>query len=91
MMKSNTIRIPDEYDFLREVMHSINCSGHDVKIQSHHEAYALIKEHLDRYWQEILLRDSSIHKHTILLELAQIAGLCYRSAIDLELMQRNGL
>jgi len=81
------MRTSDEWDFIREMM--------DVDhrcIASHHEAYALIKEHLDRYWQEILLRDSTIHKHTMLLELAQIAALCCRVSIDLELMQRgNGL
>jgi hypothetical protein len=83
------MKMSDEYDFLRVVMR------HNVETQhivSHHEAYALIKEHLDRYWHEILLRDSSVHKHTMLQELAQIAALCCRVSIDLELMQRgNGL
>lgn len=82
------MRTNDEYDFLREMMQ------HNVltyRISSHHEAYAMLKEHLDRYWQEILLRDSSIHKQTMLLELAQLAALCCRASIDLDLMNRNGL
>ena len=84
-MKSNgVIHKPDTYDFIREMM---SCDTGAVAVaRSHHEAYALIKEHLDRYWQEILLRDNAIHKHTMLQELASIAAVCCRACVDLELM-----
>lgn len=78
----------DLYDFARDVSVALENDG-SITIHSNHEAYGLLKEHLDRFWGEVLLRDSSIHRHTMAVEITSIAALCFKIMVDLKL-RKNG-
>lgn len=76
-----TKSIYDEYDFMRDV----NDLLIEEDIHSYAEAYAHIKLHLDKFWMELIRGDSSIHKHTMAMELLHIAALCRDAIMDMKL------
>jgi hypothetical protein len=53
-------------------------------MHSHHEAYAVIKEEFDEYWQEVQ-KGGSIPRDVDALkkELTQTAAMCVRTLMDL--------
>lgn len=60
------------------------------KMNSHHEAYSVILEELDEYWDEVKvnprkLTETQMHEreNNILTELRQIAAMCIRAIHDL--------
>lgn len=51
---------------------------------SHHEAYAVIKEEFDEYWQEVQKGGSKPREPLALrTELVQTAAMCLRTLVDL--------
>lgn len=52
-------------------------------IATRHESYAVILEELDEYWTEVKRREPSMSN--MYIELKQIAAMCMRSAVDLQL------
>lgn len=55
-------------------------------LNSHHEAYAVILEELDEYWDEVRKRAENRDPADMLTELIQVAAMCARAAVDLELV-----
>lgn len=60
-------------------------------MNSHHEAYAVILEELDEYWEEVRKKASERDPQAMLTELTQIAAMCVRTAVDLGLLEGNAL
>lgn len=57
--------------------------AHNKPMNSHHEAYAVILEELDEYWQEVKNKPHTRNETAMLEELVQIAAMCARTAKDL--------
>ena len=57
---------------------------HPQGMRSGHEAYAVILEEVDEFW-ELVKADSSPEK--MLHEIKQIAAMCQRAAEDLEMVK----
>lgn len=64
-------------------MEAIRATGKHPKMNSHHEAYAVIKEEFDEYWQEVMKRPSKRDKEALKLELVQTAAMCVRTLYEL--------
>jgi hypothetical protein len=58
--------------------------GHVCK--SWHEAYGLIAEEFEEFWDEVKKKTSKRDRLNALQELVQVATLCERVAIDLALI-----
>ncbi len=56
---------------------------HSGKMHSYHEAYAVIKEEFDEFWQEVMKQSKDQSKQRMLEELIQVAAMCRRAAEDL--------
>lgn len=57
---------------------------HATPFHNAHEAFAVIYEELDEFWDEV--RAQKHDKGKLLKELIQTAAMCYRAAEDLHLM-----
>lgn len=57
---------------------------HPQPINSGHEAFGVIYEELDEFWDEV--REKKLNKEKALHELVQTAAMCMRAAEDLGLM-----
>lgn len=64
---------------------------HTKAINSHHEAYSVILEELEEYWQEVRSKASDRRPARMLAELVQIGAMCQRAAEDLHLAERASL
>ncbi len=76
-------------------MYSIHDASDDIKsealraqkkhpvMNSHHEAYAVIKEEFDEYWLEVMKRSSRRDPEALRLELIQTAAMCLRTLAEL--------
>jgi NTP pyrophosphatase (non-canonical NTP hydrolase) len=53
---------------------------------SWHEAYGLILEEVDEFWDEVKKKSHKRPRMDALKELVQIAALCERAALDLALL-----
>ncbi len=53
-------------------------------LASHHEAYAVIREELEEYWDEVKLKAHERSHEAMVEELVQIAAMALRALIDLE-------
>lgn len=58
---------------------------HPGPMHTAHEAYAVILEELDEFWDEV--RAKQHDPRNMLKELVQIAAMCYRAAEDLQLLE----
>jgi truncated hemoglobin YjbI len=58
------------------------CEKHPP-MNSHHEAYAVIKEEFDEYWAEVMKRPSKRNPVELRSELVQTAAMCLRALADL--------
>lgn len=56
-------------------------------INSLHEGYAIIKEELDEFWQEVMKKRKERSAEKLHSELVQIAAMCQRTAEDLSLKE----
>lgn len=56
-------------------------------LNSHHEAYAVMLEELDEYWQEVKRWPLSHDTAKMRAELVQIAAMAQRAAEDLNLKE----
>lgn len=56
------------------------------RFNSSHEAYAVILEEVDELWDEIRKKPSERSRDNMLTELVQIAAMCRRMAVDLNLI-----
>lgn len=61
-------------------------SSHE-RINSAHEAYSVILEELDEFWEQVRMKREARDKGEMLKELVQIAAMAQRAAEDLELIQ----
>ena len=55
-------------------------------INSIHEAKAIIEEELDEFWNEVK-KYPYANNQNLLQELIQIATMCWRAALDMELCE----
>lgn len=62
------------------------CRSRGRKCHSWHEAYGLLLEEFDEFWEEVRKRNSKRDRANALRELVQIASLCQRAAEDLGLL-----
>jgi hypothetical protein len=53
------------------------------RMNSHHEAYAVIKEEFDEYWAEVMRNNNTRDPRALELELTQTAAMCLRALADL--------
>jgi hypothetical protein len=58
-----------------------------ARLNSAHEAYAVILEELDEFWDQVRLRREQRDKREMLKELIQVAAMAQRAAEDLELIE----
>jgi hypothetical protein len=49
-------------------------------MSSHHEAYAVILEEVDEYWDQVKLQSDKRSNEAMLMELVQIAAMCAKAA-----------
>lgn len=49
-------------------------------MSSHHEAYAVIQEEVDEYWDQVKLKASKRDPEAMLTELVQIAAMAAKAA-----------
>lgn len=61
---------------------------HPTPFHNGHEAYAVILEELDEFWDEVKAQKHS--KEKFLKELIQVAAMCYRAVEDLKLIDDAG-
>jgi len=54
-------------------------------LNSHHEAFAVIMEELDEYWDQVRLKPSRRNPEQMRDKLVQCATMCWRAALDLKL------
>ena len=74
---------PRDFAYLQATQLSKARAKHgDMKCQ--HEAYAVILEELDEFWQEV--KAQKFDKENALKELTQVAAMCQRAAEDLKLL-----
>lgn len=58
------------------------------RIGTSHEAYAIILEELDEFWDQVRLKQNKRSPQKLLNELVQTAAMCQRAAEDLHLLSR---
>lgn len=51
-------------------------------IHSHHEAYGVIKEEFDEYWEEVKRQEPIRDPLSLYSELVQVAAMAARAAVD---------
>lgn len=72
--------------FLDEVLDEyIAASQQRHTMHSAHEAYAVILEELDEFWEEVRLKRVNRNPAAMRKELIQVAAMCLRATLDLEL------
>lgn len=76
----------DESEFAREVRRELERArnGH-AKLNSAHEAYSVILEELDEFWDQCRRKREDRHRGEVFRELVQIAAMAQRAAEDLDL------
>ena len=58
---------------------------HVVPLNSPHEAFAVIAEELDEFWDEVRAKKEARSKERMRKELAQVGAMCVRAITDLNL------
>lgn len=59
-------------------------------MRSAHEAYSVILEELDEFWEEVRRKRDLRSKHAMRRELIQTAAMCVRAISDLALPMEGG-
>ena len=57
----------------------------NISLNSVHEAYAVILEELDEFWEEVRKKSENREKELMYKELVQVAAMCLRAIHDLSL------
>lgn len=77
---------PQESPFAALVREELACARRGNKpMNSAHEAYAVVLEELDEFWEEVRKKRIDRDPQKMLTELVQIAAMCQRAAEDLRL------
>ena len=72
-------------DFFEAVAEELErAQAQHAPMNSSHEAYAVILEELDEYWEEVRKRRSERRPAAMWVELVQIAAMAARAAIETE-------
>lgn len=91
----NTMRVDKFFEeAIAELYRATDMHGH---MHSVHEAYAVILEELDEFWDEVKTKvpkeagplQRSIHRSRMQRELIHTAAMCCRAVIDLDLDKRE--
>jgi hypothetical protein len=69
--------------FLLEVAHELRHAEFHGKMQSDHEAYAVILEEVDEYCRQVMLKKDNRDRAAMLKKLTHIAALAAIAARDL--------
>lgn len=64
----------------------LRCRARGNCCRSWHEAYGLIAEEFEEFWDEVKKKSTKRDRTNALRELVQVASLCERAAIDLALI-----
>jgi hypothetical protein len=75
------------------IQYSLQCIGEELEIamekhkplNSAHEAYAVILEELDEFWEEVRKKREERSREAMRTELIQTAAMCVRAIHDLDL------
>jgi len=62
---------------------AVRASKKHPRFNSHHEAYAVIKEEFDEYWVEVMKRSSKRDPEALQMEVVQTAAMCLRTLAEL--------
>lgn len=73
----------DTFEALQEEQ-LIKARNKHANMRCQHEAYAVILEELDEFWEEV--KAQQFDKAKALKELTQVAAMCQRAAEDLDLL-----
>jgi hypothetical protein len=71
--------------FQQEIARQLTRLAQKPRINSYHEAYGLLQEEVDEFWDEVRKKSCRRNHANSLKELAQIAALTMRIATDLKL------
>jgi hypothetical protein len=70
-------------DILQEILNEVTRARRlHQPMNSHHEAYAVILEELDEYWDEVRKKREERDPEAIRKELIQVAAMCVRAVND---------
>lgn len=69
-------------DVKNEVEHAESLHG---PMHSYHEAYAVILEELDEFWEEVRKKEQYRNENAMRQELIQVAAMCVRTIYNLDL------
>ena len=76
----------DSNEFTADMKHELRTAQAKFKpLNSHHEAYAVIKEELDEFWDECRKKAEERDPKAVRKELIQIATMAMRASFDLGL------
>ena len=75
-----------EADFVEYVCQEVRRSRkkHPKAMQSWHQAYGIILEEVDEFWDEVKKQTYGRHRDAMLVELVQIAAMAVRAAVDMD-------
>lgn len=59
---------------------------HDHEFNSAHEAFGVLYEELDEFWDEVKLKKEKRNRQNMLKELVQIAAMAQKAAESLDLI-----
>jgi len=62
---------------------ALRASEKHPRMNSHHEAYAVILEELEEYWAEVMKKPSKRNPAALREELVQTAAMCLRTLAEL--------
>jgi hypothetical protein len=80
----------DDSDALAEVaVELMDARSIHEPLNSHHEAYAVILEELEEYWEEVRKRRAERDPARLREELIQIAAMAVRAAVDCQATPRG--
>ena len=75
-----------EQQFLHDVQaEELRASVINTPMHGYHEAYSIILEELDEFWDIVRMKAQLRDAQEARMELVQVAAMCMRAAKDLEL------
>jgi NTP pyrophosphatase (non-canonical NTP hydrolase) len=77
----------NESEFLRRLMSEIKRADQHAPYNSAHEAYGVLAEEVDEFWDEVKKKRRDRNPEAMRDELVQIAAVAWRAAKCLELVE----